>query len=48
MAVDDEKALAALLADIQRTDGAGLQGTGWDDVALDKMIGELAAEDFAA
>lgn len=48
MAVDDQTALAALLADIQRTDGEGLQGTGWDDAALDKMIGELAAEDFAA
>jgi hypothetical protein len=48
LAVDDDKALAALLAEIQRTDAEGLQGTGWDDVALDKLVGELAAEDFGA
>lgn len=47
LAIDDEKALAALLADIQRQEG-GLSGTGWDDGALDKLIGTLAAEDFAA
>ena len=46
-AVDDDKALASLLAEIQRTDAEGLQGTGWDAAALDRMIGELAAEDFA-
>ena len=45
-AIDDDKALATLLASIQQT--GGLEGTGWDDAALDKMIGELAAEDFAA
>lgn len=45
-AVDDDKALAALLAEIQRTDAEGLQGTGWDDGALDRLVGELAAEDF--
>jgi hypothetical protein len=48
MAVDDQTALASLLADIQRTDSEGLQGTGWDDGALDKLVGELAAEDFGA
>jgi ParB-like chromosome segregation protein Spo0J len=47
-AVDDDKTLAALLASIQQTDEQGLAGTGWDDSGLDKMIGELAAEDFAA
>lgn len=47
LAIDDEKALAALLADIQRQEG-GLSGTGWDYGALDKLIGTLAAEDFAA
>ncbi len=46
-AVDDDNALASLLAEIQRTDAEGLQGTGWDDAALDRLIGELAAEDFA-
>jgi hypothetical protein len=45
-AVDDDNALASLLAEIQRTDAEGLQGTGWDDAALDRMVGELAAEDF--
>ena len=42
MAQDDDTALAALLADVQRTEG--LQGTGWDDGALDALIGEVAAE----
>jgi hypothetical protein len=46
LAIDDEKALAALLADIQRQEG-GLQGTGYDDRRLDAMIAEMAAEDFA-
>ena len=45
MAQDDDRALAALLADIQRTDG--LDGTGWDDGALDALIGELAKQDRA-
>jgi len=45
MAQDDDRALATLLADIQRTDG--LDGTGWDDGALDALIGELAAEEAA-
>ena len=44
MASDDETQLAALLADIQRTDG--LDGTGWDDGALDVLIGEMAAENY--
>jgi hypothetical protein len=47
MAVDDDKTLAALLASIQQTDEQGLSGTGYDDAGLDKMIGELAADDFA-
>lgn len=47
LAVDDEKALASLLADIQRQD-SGLQGTGYDGRELDAMIAGLAAEDFAA
>ena len=42
MASDDETQLAALLADIQRTDG--LDGTGWDDGALDALIGEMAKQ----
>jgi len=41
---DDEAQLAALLADIQRTEG--LDGTGWDDRALDALIGEMAAENY--
>jgi hypothetical protein len=45
MAEDDDKTLAALLASIQQTDEQGLAGTGYDDAGLDKMIGELAAED---
>ena len=44
MAQDDDRALAALLADIQRTDG--LNGTGWDDGGLDALIGKMAAEEF--
>ena len=44
-AIDDDKALATLLASIQQTEG--LEGTGWDGGALDKLIGDLAAEDFA-
>ena len=47
LAVDDEKALSSLLADIQRQEG-GLRGTGYDDGELDAMIAGLAAEDFAA
>ena len=43
-AIDDDKALATLLASIQQTEG--LEGTGWDDEGLDKLIGDLAAEDF--
>ncbi len=39
---DDEAQLAALLADIQRTEG--LDGTGWDDGALDALIGEMAKQ----
>lgn len=45
LAEDDETQLAALLADIQRTDG--LDGTGWDDSGLDALIGELAKQDRA-
>lgn len=48
LAEDDDKTLAALLASIQQTDEQGLSGTGYDDAGLDKLIGELAAEDFAA
>jgi DNA modification methylase len=43
LAQDDDAQLAALLADIQRTDG--LEGTGYDDAALDALIGELAKQD---
>lgn len=43
-AEDDETALAALLADLQRT--TGLEGTGWDDGALDTLIAGLQAEEF--
>ena len=43
-AIDDDKALATLLASIQQTEG--LEGTGWDDGGLDKLIGEVAAEEF--
>ena len=46
LASDDETQLAALLADVQRTEG--LQGTGWDDGALDALIGKMAAEDAKA
>ena len=46
LARDDSKQLTALLADIQRTEG--LQGTGWSDQELDRLIGEMAAEDFGA
>lgn len=42
LAEDDETQLAALLADIQRTEG--LDGTGWDDGALDALIGEMAKQ----
>ena len=45
-AIDDDKALATLLASIQQTEG--WEGTGWDDGGLDKLIGDLAAEDFGA
>ena len=41
---DDGEQLAALLADIQRTEG--LLGTGYTDSELDRLIGDLAAEDF--
>jgi len=44
-AIDDDKALATLLASIQQTEG--LEGTGWDDGGLDKLIGGLAATDYA-
>jgi DNA modification methylase len=43
-AEDDETALAGLLADLQRT--TGLEGTGWDDGALDTLIAGLQAEEF--
>lgn len=43
LAEDDETQLAALLADVQSTEG--LDGTGWDDRALDALIGELAKQD---
>jgi hypothetical protein len=46
MAQDDDRALAALLADVQSTEG--LDGTGWDDGALDALIGKMAAEDAKA
>jgi len=45
LAEDDETQLAALLADVQSTEG--LDGTGWDDGALDALIGELAKQDRA-
>jgi DNA modification methylase len=45
MAVDDDRALAALLADVQRTEG--LSGTGWDDGGLDALIGEIAKQNRA-
>jgi hypothetical protein len=41
LAVDDEKALASLLASVQQADAEGLAGTGWDDGALDELIGNL-------
>ncbi len=44
-AIDDDKALATLLASIQQTEG--LEGTGWDDEGLDKLIGEVAGEEFS-
>ena len=44
-AIDDDKALATLLASIQQTEG--LEGTGWDDGGLDKLIGEVAGEEFS-
>lgn len=40
LAEDDDAQLAALLADVQRTEG--LDGTGYDDAALDAMIAEMA------
>ena len=46
LAEDDSEQLAALLADIQRTEG--LQGTGYDDAALDALIAGLQAEEFDA
>jgi len=39
LAEDDDTQLAALLADVQRTEG--LAGTGYDDAALDALIGQL-------
>lgn len=42
LAQDDDGQLAALLADIQRTEG--LDGTGWDDHGLDDLIGQIAAD----
>lgn len=44
LAEDDDTQLAALLADVQRTEG--LDGTGYDDAALDALIGELAGSDL--
>ncbi len=45
LAVDDDKTLASLLADIQRQEG-GLRGTGYDDGELDAMIAGLQSEEF--
>lgn len=47
LAVDDDKALAALLAEIQRTDAEGLQGTGWDDGELESLLGNLDEHEFS-
>lgn len=44
LAEDDDRALAALLADIQRTDG--LDGTGWDEADLAAMLGDIAEAEF--
>lgn len=45
LAEDDDKALAALLADIQRQEG-GLRGTGYDDGALNELLGNLEEHTF--
>ncbi|NMC35314.1 MAG: ParB N-terminal domain-containing protein [Veillonellaceae bacterium] len=42
LAEDDDTQLAALLADVQRTEG--LEGTGYTDGDLDALIAEMAAE----
>src|SRR3990167_2543528 len=42
LAEDDETALSALLADVQRT--VGLDGTGYNDAELDALIAEVAAQ----
>lgn len=39
LAVDDDAQLAALLADVQRTEG--LEGTGYDDAALAAILGDI-------
>lgn len=44
LSVDDSDKLTDLLAQLQQT--AGLDGTSFDDGDLDRMIGEMAAEDF--
>lgn len=44
LADDDEEQLAALLADIQRTDG--LEGTGYDDAALAELLGDIDGAEF--
>jgi len=46
LAEDDDTQLAALLADVQRTEG--LAGTGYGDADLDALIAELAAEGAGA
>ncbi|NMC35310.1 MAG: ParB N-terminal domain-containing protein [Veillonellaceae bacterium] len=45
LAVDDDTQLAALLADVQRTEG--LEGTGYTDADLDALIAEMAGSGFA-
>ena len=42
LAEDDETALSALLADVQRT--VGLDGTGYNDAELDALIAEVAGK----
>jgi len=46
LAEDDDKVLAALLADIERTE-TGLAGTGWNDSELDALIGRMAASPYS-
>lgn len=43
----DETALAAILTDLAQQTTAGLAGTGYDGVALDALLADLAALDFA-